>query len=131
MNAAPPVRRSRLEFLRFLAVGMLNAAVGYGIYALLVFLGCNIFVAQAGGHVLGTMFNFVSHSRLVFNMQPSLLPYLASSGMNYVAGLLFLALMAQFVASPYLAGFLALVCTAVFSYTSLKVIAFRAGRTAP
>jgi putative flippase GtrA len=130
MKLSPDGRRSNWEFIRFLAVGALNASVGYGIYALLVFLGCNVFVAQAGGHMLGTAFNYLSHSRLVFNMRPPLLPYLASSGINYIAGLLFLALMLRWITSPYLAGFLALVCTAVFSYSSLKLIAFRASRSA-
>ncbi len=118
-------RKTALEFLRFLAAGLVNTLVGYCAYAVFIWLGMNMYAAQAAGHVVGTAFNYFNHSWFVFRMRPVLAKYLLGSAVNYVAGLGFLALIAQLVASPYLAGLIATGCTAVFSYVSLKLLAFR------
>jgi putative flippase GtrA len=113
------------EIARFLVAGLVNTGVGYAAYALFVFLGLNIYLSQALGHVVGTTFNYFSHRHFVFRQRPKLLRYLLSSGLNYLAGLAFLALAAQWIQSPYLAGLVGTGLTAIFSYLSLKVIAFR------
>ena len=122
-------RQQAWEFHRFLIIGLVNAMVGYGAYALFIFMGMNLYVAQAAGHVTGTAFNYFSHSRYVFNMRPKVLPYLASSIVNYVLGALLLTLAVRVIVSPYWAGLIATGCAAVCSYISLKLIAFRAKRT--
>lgn len=122
--SAPSRRRTAWEVLRFGLAGLLNAGVGYMIYAGFIFLGVPMFVAQALGHTLGTCFNYVSHSRFVFQQRPSLGRYLLASTGNYLAGLLLLALCAHWMSSPYLAGLVATGLTAVFSYLSLKLYAF-------
>ncbi len=127
-DAASPPRKQSMEVLRFLMAGLVNSMVGYLAYGAFIFFGMNLFVAQAAGHVVGTTFNYFSHSYFVFKMRPRLVPYLCSSAVNYVLGAAFLSLAAAAVESAYLAGFIALVCTAVCSYLSLKVIAFRRKR---
>ena len=51
---------------RFLVVGVLNTAFGYAVYAALVLLGTGAQIALAGQFALGILWNFVTHSRLVF-----------------------------------------------------------------
>lgn len=124
-SVAAPAWARALEFGRFLVAGVVNAGIGYAAYALFVYLGLGVYLSQALGHTVGTAFNYFSHSLFVFKMRPKLVPYLASSSINYVAGVAFLAATLRIVASPYWAGLIATGCTAVFSYLSLKVLAFR------
>jgi putative flippase GtrA len=126
----PHVRAARKaatawELLRFGVAGAVNAGVGYLAFAAFIYVGTPLYVAQALGHVIGTAFNYFSHSHFVFQRRPGLQRYLLSSGVNYLAGLIFLALCTRWIASPYVAGLVGTILTAAFSYLSLKLYAFR------
>lgn len=56
----------RRRFARFLAVGLLNTAVGYGIYAALVLAGVMPQPALAVAFALGVLWNYAAHARFVF-----------------------------------------------------------------
>ena len=58
------------QLLRFLLVGGLNTAVGYGLFALFVWVGLPYPVAIGLATVLGVAFNFQSTGRLVFGGAP-------------------------------------------------------------
>jgi putative flippase GtrA len=58
------------EFLRFLAVGVLNTLFGYGLFALLSWIGLPYPVAIGLATVIGVAFNFQSTGRLVFGQAP-------------------------------------------------------------
>ncbi len=55
-----------LRFLRFLAVGGLNTAFGYAVYAVLVLFGLSPQAALALAFCVGVIWNFFTHARLVF-----------------------------------------------------------------
>lgn len=57
---------TRMRFLRFLAVGGLNTAFGFAVYASLLALGLHYAIAVAVGTVLGVLFNFRTYGSLVF-----------------------------------------------------------------
>lgn len=59
----------RRTLLRFLAVGVVNTAVGYGIYAVAVLAGAPPQVALVLQFVLGALWNFQMHARLVFAVE--------------------------------------------------------------
>jgi putative flippase GtrA len=63
-SAAPPDEWRR--FALFLAVGVLNTAFGYVVFAAFILLGSPNAVAVAGMTVLGCLFNYVSYGRIVF-----------------------------------------------------------------
>jgi len=108
-------------------VGLLNAAFGYGLYALLVYLGLNLYVAQIVGQIVGAGFNYLTYRGLVFrSSQSSLRAYVGAYAFNYLLGLTFLALAHRFIPSPYLAGFVAQVAVAAINYLVLKRFVFRA-----
>lgn len=66
-RAAPGPSTGRAERIaRFVAVGVINTAFGYGVYAALVVLGAGAQVALAGQFALGILWNFTTHSRFVF-----------------------------------------------------------------
>lgn len=54
------------QFLRFVAVGVLNTAFGYGLYFCGIMLGASYQLAVIVSTVLGAMFNFFTTGRLVF-----------------------------------------------------------------
>ena len=75
MTALPRDRPDLAQFIRFVAVGVLNTAVGYMIFAALTLVGLRPSAAVVCGTVLGVLFNFQSIGRLVFGASGSrLLP---------------------------------------------------------
>lgn len=56
------------HFVRFVLVGVLNTMVGYGLFALFIFIGLHYSLAVFFSTVLGVLFNFKSIGRLVFNV---------------------------------------------------------------
>lgn len=54
------------RLLRFLAAGVVNLMVGYGIYAVLVLVGLHPQPALAIAFVLGVLWNYMVHARMVF-----------------------------------------------------------------
>lgn len=59
----------RSAFGRFLAVGVLNTAFGYGVYAAGVLAGMTPQLALVAQFVLGALWNYRMHARLVFAVQ--------------------------------------------------------------
>jgi putative flippase GtrA len=115
------------ELWRYSHVGLLNTAFGYGLYAGLVWLGVNLFVAQILSQVIGAGFNYLTFRRLVFRgARSSLRAYIGAYAFNYLLGLTFLAIAHHFIPSPYLAGFVALIAVAGINYLVLKRFVFRA-----
>ncbi|WP_294256623.1 GtrA family protein [uncultured Sphingomonas sp.] len=122
------VSRARLlELWRYYQMGVLNTAFGLGTYALLVWLGMNMFAAQLSAHLLGMAFNYFSYSRHVFrDAAPAKLRFVLSYGANYLLGLATLAAVSRVVASPYLAGFISAFLVSIVNYFALKRLVFRA-----
>ncbi len=54
------------QFVRFILVGLVNTAVGYGIFAVLVLVAIPAQIALVIAFVLGVFWNFATHARLVF-----------------------------------------------------------------
>lgn len=122
-----PLSRARLiELWRYYQMGVLNTAFGLGTYALLVWLGLNMFVAQLVSHLLGMAFNYLTYSRHVFrDAAPAKLRFVLSYGVNYLVGLATLAAVSQVIASPYGAGIVSAVLVSIVNYFALKYLVFR------
>lgn len=75
-----------IRFLRFLAVGVLNTAFGYALYALLVWLGLAPQPALALSFAAGVLWNYLTHARLVFDQRGyrQMLPYAGAYGVIYL-----------------------------------------------
>lgn len=114
-----------VELTRFYQAAAFNALFGFSMYALFVALGINIYVAQIMSHSLGVAFNYFTYSRHVFrDAGPAKTRFVAIYVVNYFVGLGSLALVARFIASPYLAGLVALVLASIINYFALKHIVF-------
>jgi putative flippase GtrA len=55
-----------VQFIRFLLVGCLNTAVGYGLFAACILIGLPSALALLIATVIGVLFNYLSTGRLVF-----------------------------------------------------------------
>lgn len=118
------------RFVRFLLVGVLNTAVGYAVFALLILLGSSPAPAVIGSTIAGALFNFQSISRIVFQSRESgllprfLLVYTGQCGLNIA--LLRLAGAAGF--TPLVAGAIILPLMAVLTYFAMRHFVFGAAR---
>ena len=106
---------------RYYQAGIVNTAFGYGLYALFVALGLNMYLAQIIAHLLGMTFNYFTYSRHAFHdSDVSKGRFILSYAVNYLLGLAALWAAAQVIASPYLAGFVAVVVVSLINYLVLK-----------
>ena len=113
------------QLWRFLTVGVLNTLVGYALYAALVAVGLQMFVAQIVGTVIAVAFNYMTYSRHVFRNAPaSRLRFVLSYGLNYLVSLAALALAAIAIPSPYLAGLVATLAAAAINFVVLRRFVF-------
>ena len=114
------------QLWRYYQAGIVNTAFGYGLFALFVRLGLNIYLAQIASHVLGMVFNYFTYSRHAFaGHETTKLRFVLSYAGNYLLGLGMLAIASHLIASPYIAGFVALVIVSLVNYFVLKRLVFR------
>lgn len=120
--------RSRSEWIRlwrYYQAGVVNTLFGYGLFALFVRLGANIYVAQIISHTLGVAFNYFTYSRYAFaDHEASKGRFIVSYVGNYFLGLAGLAAASQLVASPYVAGFMSILFVSLINYFVLKRLVF-------
>lgn len=110
---------------RYYQAGIVNTAFGYGLFALLVYLGVNIYLAQIVSHVLGMAFNYLTYSRYAFaDHRANMTRFVLSYAVNYLLGLGSLYALSQFVASPYAAGLLSTVFVSAINYLVLRKLVF-------
>lgn len=121
--------RSRKEWMqlwRYYQVGIVNTVFGYGMFALLIWMGMNLYLAQITAHVLGMIFNYYTYSRHAFaGHTTTKTRFILSYAGNYLLGLAALRIIATFIHSPYFAGFLATVIVSLINYFILKRLVFR------
>jgi putative flippase GtrA len=115
---------------RFLFVGVINTAVGYGSYALLLFLGASYVIAQAASTVIGTAnsyfwnkyFTFKRPKRSVSEIARFILVYVASYALNLA--ILFVSVELLGV-NEYAAGAACLAFTTAISYIGHNFFSFK------
>lgn len=118
-------RASVQRLWRYYQTGIVNTVFGYATYALLVSTGMNMFVAQVIAQVLAVTFNYFSYSRHVFTgASASKLRFVLAYALNYAVSLASLAAAATFIASPYLAGLLALLFASIVNFIVLRRFVF-------
>lgn len=108
----------QVKLLRFLLVGVLNAAVGYGCFAGFLYLGLHYSAALLLATVLGVAFNFKSTGALVFGSKNNKLifRFVAGYGVVYGANVAGIATLKLLGVEPYLAGMVLIVPMALLSF---------------
>lgn len=114
------------QIWRYYQAGLLNAAFGFGLFALFVRLGANVYIAQIVAHIIGIAFNYITYSRHVFrDSGPARTRFAISYIVNYFISLTTLAAADRIVNSHYLSGMISLIVTSAINYFILKCVVFR------
>ncbi len=125
MTAAQAGQIRWSELWRFYQAAVINTAFGFGLYALLIWLGLDRYVAQAIAFVSGVAFNYLVYSRHVFRDGARAKARFAMAyGLNYLVNLGLLKLLSLFVANAYIAGFSASLAASLINYLVLKHLVF-------
>lgn len=116
----------RHRLLRFLAVGALNTAFGYGCFTLLVLLGLHYSLALLLGTVLGVLFNFKTTGSLVFGSRDNrlLFRFVGTYAIIYCCNLAAMAMLVRTGLSPQLAGALLLLPMALLAFVLNRQLVF-------
>lgn len=87
MGFSPSRTSTAMQFARFLAVGVLNTAFGYGVFALLIFAGMRPIPSLVITYAVGVMFNFITTGRFVFDhlYRSALLRFIAAYVVVFLA----------------------------------------------
>ena len=116
---------SASQFIRYYQAGILNTAFGYGLVALLLAAGVNVYIAQFLAHTAGVAFNYFTYSRHAFRSNGMVGRFIVSYVGNYLLGLAALATTLQFIQSPYVAGLIVVIFVSFINYFVLKHLVFR------
>lgn len=122
----PERMRPSASFVRFLLVGGLNTAFGYGVFVACLWLGMHYALAGAISTVLGVLFNFKSTGNLVFRSKGNrnLPRFLAVYAVIYLVNLLALGVMLHFGIPEWLGGLILLLPSAILSYVLNRQFVF-------
>jgi putative flippase GtrA len=125
-EAAALFERYRQPIL-FILVGMLNTAVGYGLFAILFLLTQSHRIALVIATILSVLFNFFSTGRIVFGnrsgsaLVPFILGYAVTLGVNFVL----LELLVHAGVNPLVAQAVCLPVVVVLGYLINSRIVFK------
>lgn len=121
-----------IQLIRFYQAAAVNTLVGFGVYALMIRLGVNLYVAQVVAQLVGVTFNYFTYSRHVFrDRTASMQSFMLAYGSNYLVNVALLALLDRFIRSDYLAGFAATLCASLVNYLALRSLVFKPRATSP
>ena len=115
------------QFARFLVVGALNTAFGYGVFAALVMLGVGPGSALVATYFVGVPFNYMTTGRFVFKPGggAAFLRFVVAYVAVYLFNLALFRMLELAGAGPLLAQALCLPVVAVFSFFLFKLHVFR------
>lgn len=119
------------KFIRFLFVGGLNTAFGYGIFASMLWFGLHYTLASFLSTILGILFNFKTTGVIVFDSHNNLLilKFFAVYGITYVLGVFGLYLFSLLRVSPYISGALLILPMACASFILNKKFVFETSKS--
>ena len=115
------------RLFRFYQAGLVNAAVGPGLFVLFVYLGMNAFLAQLTSHLAGMAFNYFTYSRYAFaGMRGSKAAFVVTYTVIYAISVATLAVFTWIGLSPYIGGLLAIAVVSLINFFVLKRFVFTA-----
>ncbi len=120
-------RLLRVEFARFLLVGVVNTGFSYAVYALLLYAGMVYYAANFGAMAAGVGFSFLTQGRLVFRNRDGRLIFRFTAGWVVIYGINIgiIALLLRWLdLNAYAAGALALLPITLISYFVQKFLVF-------
>lgn len=117
---------SKNKLVRFFLVSGLNTVFGYGLFALLIFVGVAYPLASLISTIAGILFNFKTIGILVFKNHNNILifKFFAVYGITYLCNLGGLALFKHFEVSLYCGGAILLIPVGLLAFILNKIFVF-------
>ena len=115
--------------IRFIFVGGLNTLIGYGLYALFVYIGINYLVSNTIATIIGVIHSFIWNKYFTFKsnkkIKDEVFKFICVYLISYTIGMITLYIIKDvFNISPYIAGLINLVITTLISFFGHKYISF-------
>lgn len=119
----------RHGLVRFLAAGAVNSLFGYGLFALLYYLGIHYALALLIATVIGVLFNFKTTGYLVFrsNDNSLIFRFAASYAVVYAVNVSCLKILSLIGIDMYYGGAVLILPMAVLAYIINKKFVFKNG----
>lgn len=116
-----------VRLIRFIAVGILNSAFGYGLYALLIHVGIIPEIALLVATVLGVIFNFATTARLVFRSSDSRLffRFVAVYAVIYGCNAMALRILVNSGINPFTAQALLMPLSVIATFAIMRAFVFQ------
>ena len=113
-------------FLRFLLVGGLNAAFGYGCFAILHYAGLHYSMALLVATVLGVLFNFKTTGILVFKSSNNrlIVRFVLAYAVVYIVNVIGVEFLSRWGLSPYWGGAILILPMAALAFILQKRFVF-------
>ncbi len=114
------------RFIRFLIVGGVNTAFGYGLFSILIYMGLHYSIASALGTIAGILFNYQTTRRLVFasKQKNKLAHFFLVYLFLYILNVSCLAIFDHFKANLYIAGAILILPMAILGFFLNKIWVF-------
>ena len=119
----------KIQEIRFLFVGGLNTIVGYGIYAILIFLNIHYLLSNTISTILGVLHSYLWNRFFTFKSKEKagkeLLKFVLVYIISYLIGMVSLYCFTGLLKlSPYIAGLINLFFTTLISWFGHKYFSF-------
>jgi len=121
LSVNAPRGRTLGAIVSFLSVGVLNTVFGYSLYAGLIYLGANLYLAQLVGRLIGLCFNFYSYQYIALRdrrLDP--VRFVLAYAIGYVVAVFLLWFFYSLTDDQYIAGALCLFCSAIINFMLLR-----------
>lgn len=120
-----------IQLFRFVAIGVVNTAFSYSIYAFFLFLGFNYAIANLLALLFGILFSFKTQGRFVFRNSDNRLfgRFFLSWAVIYLLTITVIGQFIEYGLDAYVSGALALPFSTVLSYLLQKYFVFHAPAT--
>ncbi len=121
-----------IQQIRFLFVGGLNTIVGYGFYALGIFLGLNYFIANLLSTILGVIHSYIWNKNFTFKSKAKVTREAPKFVGVYLISFLFSSLVLFILVdklgiNQYISGGLNIIITTLISWFGHKYFSFKDG----
>lgn len=120
--------------IRFIMVGGVNTAIGYGTFALLVGLGMHYFIANICSTVIAVAISYLLNKYFTFQQYKKsyseIIRFVTVYVVSFLLGSAMLYCLVDWLSlSPYLAGGINLVFTTLISWFGHRYFSFRSARS--
>ena len=121
------LKLNKIHLIRFVLVGILNTSFSYLIYATFLLVGLGYQMANFIALVIGILFSFKTHGRLVFDNPDNFLfgRYVLSWVIIYFCTITVIGQIISFGFNAYIAGALSLPFSVCLSYLAQRFYVFR------